>query len=364
METINVFYDFQIMLMQRFGGISRYYYELLGKINERGLAHADAFCLFNQNEYFESYFHRPRGIMRCIPGKGRINKLAMPYKSKNYDIIHPTYYDNYVLRKKKNCKVVVTVYDMIQELFTGELAPGDAERTIADKKGMIYGSDHIIAISESTKNDILRIYPDIPKSKITVIYIGSNMSGTATKKHESEFLPDKFMLFVGRRRGYKNFSGFAKAVVPLLLEDRALHLVCMGGGKFTEDEKTFFSAVSGQVHQFDTCDDRLAAAYKKAECFIFPSLYEGFGIPTLEAFYCECPVILSNTSSMPEVGGDAAVYVDPYDPVDMEQKIRMVLNDEEMRMHLIEKGLNRVGMFGWDRIAEQTVECYRSVLRT
>ena len=109
-------------------------------------------------------------------------------------------------------------------------------------------------------------------------------------------------------------------------------------------------------------DQTLSYAYSHALCFVFPSLYEGFGIPTLEAFACNCPVVLSNTSSMPEVGGDAAEYINPYDVNDMTQKIQNVLNDENLRVRMIEKGREQLKKFDWDEIAQQTIDCYKEVL--
>ena len=112
----------------------------------------------------------------------------------------------------------------------------------------------------------------------------------------------------------------------------------------------------------DTDDKTLSYAYSKAKCFVFPSLYEGFGIPTLEAFSCGCPVILSSTSSFPEVGGDAVIYANPYDEEDMREKILAVISDENLRDTLINKGRERLKLFDWDKTVAETLKCYEKLL--
>lgn len=341
------------MVMQRYGGISRYYYELLTHINKTDEATADAFCVRNNNAYFKNYFN---GVIKTpLRGIGFVNRMFIRGKIKNYDIIHPTYYNPYLI-KRKNGKLVITVYDMIHELFA-DMFPKD-DKTAQYKKRLIYAADHIIAISESTKKDILKLYSDIPENKISVIYLASNMSGNDNKIT----LPERFILFVGNRGGYKNFIPFLRSVKPIIEKDAGLYLVCIGGGAFSEEEKTLISNISGRIIQKNVFDAELAYAYSQAICFVFPSLYEGFGIPTLEAFGCNCPVVLSNISSMPEVGGDAAVYFDPTDEEDMHNKILQVVYNERLRNEMIEKGRKQLSKFSWDNTAAQTIKCYKKVL--
>lgn len=355
MDKINIYYDYQIMLAQKYGGISRYFYELYTHINDTADAHADAFCLWNKNVYFQKVFNKITDIK--MRGLGFFNRIAASKRMKNYDIIHPTYYNPYVLKHKGN-KLVITVYDMIHEIYPQMFS--SADKTSEYKKKLLYGADHIIAISESTKKDILRIYPDIPSDKITVIYLAGNLEKDFENVNIS--LPEKYILFVGNRGAYKNFNAFMKSVKPILEADAELNLVCFGGGAFNEQEKALMGDVCNQVIQLNAYDSELAYAYSKALCFVFPSLYEGFGIPTLEAFGCGCPVVLSNTSSMPEVGGDAAVYFDPSDEKDMTCKIRQVIYDESLRGKMIENGQIQFSKFRWDKITEETIECYKKVL--
>ena len=142
-KKINIFYDYQAMRMQKYGGISRYFYELLTHINETDVAHADASCIWNRNVYFEKYFHKITD--KNTRGGGFINRFFARGKIKKYDIVHPTYYHPYVLGCKRN-KLVITVYDMIHELFPDMFSKEDP--TVENKKKLLYGADHIIAISE------------------------------------------------------------------------------------------------------------------------------------------------------------------------------------------------------------------------
>lgn len=355
MDKIKVFYDYQIMLQQKFGGISRYFYELFSRINQMEDIKVDAYCYGNRNAYFEKYFGSIKD--RRILGMGFLNRFLMPKKMKGYDIIHPTYYHPYILKCKYK-KLVITVYDMIHELFP-DMFPAE-DPTKQNKKIMMDAADHIIAISESTKRDILKLYPDIPSKKISVIYIAGNLS---TKIQCANLnLPEKYILFVGNRGIYKNFKAFFNSIEPILIKDTNLHLVCIGGGPFDGEEREMIDKVSNRVIQMNAHDSELAYAYSKAICFIFPSLYEGFGIPTLEAFGCNCPVVLSNTSSMLEVGGDAAIYFDPYNQENMREKIEEVIYDTELREQMKARGQIQFSKFNWDSIVQETVSCYKNVL--
>ena len=355
---MKVIYDYQVILGQRYGGISRSYFELLQRFKSNKEIKPKVLCLFNNNAYFSQW--KNHKLYSKIRGRYRLNKIRtiMHLKIDNYDIFHPTYYDPYFLKYNKG-KLVLTVYDMIHELMP-ECFPKD-DKTAEYKELLIHKADRIIAISESTKRDILRLYPDIDEKKIAVIYIGSNFKASNTKEENASF-PTRYVLFVGNRRIYKNYDNFFESMIPILEDDKDLHLVCIGGGKFTEQELAKQKKYEDRIHQMNVDDQTLCYAYSHALCFVFPSLYEGFGIPTLEAFACNCPVVLSNTSSMPEVGGDAAEYINPRDVNDMTQKIQKVLNNEDLRVRMIEKGRKQLKKFNWDKIAQQTLDCYKEVL--
>jgi len=276
------------------------------------------------------------------------------------DIIHPTYYEPYILNRKRG-KLVITVHDMIHEIYPDYFHEEDTTRE--KKKQLIYNADGIIAISNNTKTDILKFYPDVDEEKIKVIYHANSLNTNPTNKVnlQGDF-PQKYILYVGTRGGYKNFNSFFDATKDILIEDKSMNLLCAGGGGFSDREKVMMAPISDRVHQIDVTDELLAYLYKNAECFVFPSLYEGFGIPTLEAFANGCPCIISNTSSMCEVGGDAAVYINPYDVSDIRNKISSVIYSEEKKKELRRKGIEREKLFSWDKTARETVDFYKEVL--
>lgn len=363
---MKIYYDYQILYNQKYGGISRYYFDLIRTIHQNHLAKTAIHCKFSANHYFAGYKEiRQTGAFldikaSCIRRPLRlyghlVNQEITRRCAQKADIVHLTYYNPYAL-KLKGVKKVVTVYDMIEEVKRQD---SHLDFLIEYKKKCILEADHIIAISESTKSDILHLYPDIDEEKISVIYVGTSIQELDVTAAN---LPDKYILFVGKRDGYKNFHRLFKALKPLLLRDRDLSLLCVGGGCFTEEEDRMFGENKRQVFQMDVDDVTLAAAYTKASCFVFPSLYEGFGLPTLEAFTCGCPAVISNTSSMPEVGGDAVLYFNPENEDEMRMQLEKVLNDNTLKSELIKKGRERVKLFSWETIAKQTVECYKKVL--
>ena len=359
---MKVYYDYQILLSQKYGGISRYFFELASRLRGLGVE-VSIDCIHNHNHYFKEQ------LGGCHPARGRLAGRALAFANKAralwdlrrpYDIIHPTYYDPYLLGHYSG-KLVVTVHDMIHEKYIDEY-PELGARDIKNKERMIRAADRVIAISESTKRDILAVYPDIDESKISVIHIGTAMRGNASEGKGP--LPGvRYVLFVGSRGLYKNFDRFFQAMAPILERQSGLHIMCAGGGTFSSKElKTIEGRYRERVHQMDMDDAELANAYAHAECFVFPSRYEGFGIPILEAFANGCPVVLSRSSSMPEVAGDGAEYFDPLDAEEMSERIGRVLEDGSIRALLRARGKERLKKFDWDDIAARTLECYRRTI--
>ena len=173
----------------------------------------------------------------------------------------------------------------------------------------------------------------------------------------------KYILFVGARGGYKNFTRFIEAMRKILDRRKDLHVFCAGGGAFNYEEQKNFGEYAGRIHQGGLSDLELADAYAGAECFVFPSEYEGFGIPILEAFACSCPVVCSEASCFPEVAGKSAEYFDPLNPDDMADKILGVLDDEALRKKLIVSGRGRLKIFDWDKTAAETLKCYKEAMK-
>jgi glycosyltransferase involved in cell wall biosynthesis len=280
---------------------------------------------------------------------------------KGYDLLHPTYYQPYFLSELKGKPYIITVYDMIHELYVKDYKELN-NNTVEYKKETICKANQIIAISESTKNDLLQIY-GIPENKIEVIYLGNPLEGVRSSKVEG--LPQKYILFVGSRLGYKNFIFFVSSIERLLRENTKLFLICAGGPDFSTKERMLLSKlkIGGQVKRIKfKNDNELGYIYKNALAYVLPSLYEGFGMQALEAMSMGCPVVASKTSSIPEVCGNAAVYIDPEDARSISSGVRKVLNNQELRNDLIKLGFKQVKKFSWKKMVQETLRVYEKVL--
>jgi len=370
---MKIFYDHQAFSIQDYGGVSRYFTELMKQfyldnqlLFELSLRHSNNSNLKNLS--FSNHCNFLKGIN--FTGKGpllsQINKLFTinRIKKTDFDIFHPTYYDPYFLKYTKK-PFVLTIFDMIHEIYP-EYFPW-YNRIHANKRLLAERAEKIIAISKNTKKDVIK-FLDIDPEKIEVIYLGNsiieNINKNNTEIHET-LLSSKYLLFVGNRENYKNFMFFLSSILPLFENEKEIKLICAGGGVFSAEEKQFIDRLSLQnrVIQMPANDSLLGELYSHALAFVFPSLYEGFGIPVLEAFSCKCPVICSNSSSLPEVGGDAAWYFDPENQDSIVETISEVINDESIRNRMKEEGLVRLNYFSWSRTADDTKALYSRILK-
>ena len=361
-------YDHQIFSFQKYGGVSRYFYELINNFNNDEEIQAEIHLLISNNYYlsnqeligYNNFFPNLdfRGKQRIIT---KINKIYSSYwaQKKDYDVFHPTYYDPYFLKDIGNKPFVLTVHDMIHEKFSNYFNAND--NTSRHKKLLSEKASKIIAVSEHTKKDLIEIF-DTKPSKIEVIYHGNSMisKDNVLKLATSS----RYILFVGNRSGYKNFDSFVSATARLLKHNLDLSIICAGGGKFNSSELSLFDKlnISNQVFQYNLDDDSLISLYKQADLFVFPSIYEGFGIPILEAFSCDCPVVCSNSSSLPEVAGNAAIYFDPLNINSISSTIAEVLYNSELQKKLIKNGQKRLQIFSWEKTAKKTKKVYESLL--
>jgi glycosyltransferase involved in cell wall biosynthesis len=210
-----------------------------------------------------------------------------------------------------------------------------------------------------TKNDLVRLYAVAP-DKIDVIHHGVSNALIYRGGSSPSRVPERFILVVGGRRGYKNFQGIGAPMANILRANPGLHLLCVGGGALTVDEIPVFEdrGCADRVIQLDLTDTELAWAYAHATAFVFPSLYEGFGIPILEAFANGCPAVLSNRSCFPEVADEAALYFDPDTPSQLETILMQVIGDRQLRRKLIDRAQLRLRDFSWASSAEAHMQCY------
>ncbi len=368
---MKVLFDHQIFSSQKYGGISRYFYNLNRELEKTRDISTSSVLTFSNNQYIshsEIFKHTKFFPSIDFKGKGKLmssmNKILSKRRltKKQFDVFHPTYYDPYFLKHIGSRPFVLTVHDMIHEKFGNMFSRFD--NTSKYKKLLVEKASKIIAVSENTKKDLVEMF-GTDESKVEVIYHAYNASVSIYDGYEFRMvLPEEYILFVGNRGGYKNFVRFIKGVSRLLLKNRHLCVVCVGGGGFTFQELKLFKIlkVKYQVLQLNLNDSQLCEVYKKACLFCFPSIYEGFGIPILESFYNECPVICSNTSSLPEVAKNGAIYFDPYSESSIFMAANKVLESEFVRTKLVESGLSRLKNFSWEISAVKTKTIYEDVI--
>jgi glycosyltransferase involved in cell wall biosynthesis len=373
---MRIFFDSQTFNEQKFGGISRYYTEVIRYLSKKEdvelifpLVYTDNLHLKESNVKKNNWWFAlsdleflPKKITQKLIKKGKrknTKNTIKKLKKQNFDVFIPTYYYPDFLEHIGSKPFVLTVYDMIHEIlphyFTADLF------TVKNKKILIEKADKIIAISKSTKKDILKIYPHIDETKIEVVYLSHSIKNEIAA---DVILPKDYLLFVGNRTIYKNFIFFLKSVAPLLIENPTLHIVCAGGNEFNNEEIQLIKELnlSNQIIQQNFKDYQLATYYKNARCFIFPSMYEGFGIPVLESMACGCPVVLANHSSFPEVAGDAGCYFELNNEDDLKNKIHELLNNSKYREEIVKKGFNQAQKFNWKKTADDCLEVYKKTI--
>lgn len=279
------------------------------------------------------------------------------------NILHESYFslDDYC---PVGAKRVLTVYDMIHEKFSESF--DGSSGTTNPKKIAAQRADHVICISESTRKDLMDIC-GIPREKTSVIYLGVGdvFSSTPREIDLQLDLPENFLFYVGKRGGYKNFDGFLQAFAALTSLKKEFSIVCFGGGAFTPRELAAAKDAGlkpGQLVHYAGGDDLLSAIYRRASSLVYPSIYEGFGLPPLEAMTSGCPVICSNTSSLPEVVGDAGEYFDPLSQESMIEAMENVLCSPVRRDELIVKGFMQASKFSWEKCANETMREYLKLL--
>ena len=234
--------------------------------------------------------------------------------------------------------------------------------TAIHKKNVIECATKIIAISDNTKTDIIRFY-DIDPQKIEVIPLATSLR--INTPDNTLNLPQKYILFVGNRRVYKNFTFFINSISSFLREEKDLFLVCAGGGVLSKNEIRLLEdlRIRRKVLYYPVISDgTLSYLYRKAILFAFPSLYEGFGIPVLEAFSCGCPVAASNCSSLPEVGGDAVNYFDPKNSASIQKVVEDIVHNPSVQDSLRARGYERLKLFSWEKTALNTKKVYDNLL--
>jgi len=366
---MKILFDYQIFRAQKYGGASRYFSEIAKRLSVEKGCNVEIFAPLHVNQYLLSTSNMNVTGRKIIkpPYSGyiikNINSLLTRFfvkTRKDIDIFHETYYS-----MADNCppsaKRVITVYDMIHEKFAHYFPAYDPTRK--HKTHAVNRADHVICISENTRKDLVTLL-DVPKEKTSVIYLGYPV----LKLDESiKFAKNEkpFILYVGIRNRYKNFDLLLRAYASSKLLRKEFSIVCFGGGKASSDEIKLMKTInlpSDCVIYMNGNDSVLANLYSSAKAFVYPSLYEGFGIPPLEAMSLGCPVVCANTSSIPEVVGNAAHLFDPKNESDLRNAIEKVVASSEYSARLKAKGYERIKLFSWEKCTHDTLNVYKKIL--
>src|ERR1017187_2503423 len=325
---VRLIYTPDIFSLQRVGGISRYYCELIERLPNHDCS-AKVVAGIHLNRHLRALSTRagcyvpklgPLGHYRLKFNHALCRQIAAKTPRA---VIHSTYYSEEEFPDSH--PLVLTVHDMIDELFPEQptaVPPGLKRRNCEL-------ADHIIAVSAVTKKDLIDIFRISP-DKITVIHHGGSLppaTGAASKEWNSK----KYLLYVGARGTYKNFARFLEAFAASSFLKDKFDVVAFGGGDFSAEETDLIARLNvAKKVRFVAGDDRaLASYYRNAAALVFPSLYEGFGLPVLEAMGQNCPVICSDAGSLREIGGDAVAYFDPRDVENMQQVMEQTLGSAD-----------------------------------
>lgn len=361
---MKILLDHQIFSQQRYGGISRYFANIHDSIKSLNDVEASISVLHSNNYYIRDI---PAMLNNWV-GDLLLSNNRRNYKwnkqysklvvgKNNFDVFHPTYFNPYFLKVIKK-PFVLTVHDMIYEAMPDYFPSNDP--LPYHKRLLMEKADKIIAISEKTKIDILA-YSNIKQEKIEVIHHGISFSSLNYQAVPS--LPDNYILFVGDREKYKNFHLLAEGFKILSLKYPDLKLVLAGGGPITYGDAEFLRRcnILEKTLQISASDEQLNTIYKRAICFVYPSLYEGFGLPILEAFKNECPVLLSDCSCFEEIAGNAARYFEGQSLQSLVSNLELIIEDTSIRKELARLGKEKLLDYPIDKCISKTIDVYKSI---
>lgn len=341
-------------------GIGQYTYHLMLYIPK--VDKQNEYVYFLKDEEYQLNTEMPSNVdMKIIKMPTNILweqiRLPLELKLEEVDLIHNPMFTTPFVR---GCKSIITVHDLLFLAFPGDFTVRDRLYFQILMRFAAKSADRIITVSEHSKQDIIHLLK-ISEDKVNVVYLGKSArfhpiddcKQIWNVKHEYR-IPSNFILYVGELRPRKNLSQLIKAFYKLKKAKNIRHKLVISG----PEGSTYFDLLRlvRDLHLEKEVLfagfiplEKLPALYSAADLFVYPSLYEGFGLPPLEAMACGIPVITSNVSSLPEVVGDAAIMIDPHNVDDLEKAMYEVLTNESLRCDMVRKGLARAKMFSWEK---------------
>ncbi len=348
-------------LRQRVGGVSRYFVRLAEELTSLGVDVRIHAPLHSNMHLSESRILRSDAV---TPGRLRVPRQLcgaaglVSAACWRPAIFHQSYYS---LHRAliPGAREVVTVHDMIHELepeyFANDTVTQEAKRRSVQR------ADAVICVSEATRRDLVRLI-DVDEGKLHVVHLGVDQrpAGTEVAVHRSG------ILFVGPRDRYKRFDLLLMAVAILHSEGLDVEITAFGGGVATTAETELVASLGlrpNMIKWRTGSDTALQSAYRQAAAYVCTSTIEGFGLPSLEAMASGCPTVLSRSGSLPEVGGDGALYFEPGDPTSLADALRSVLTSPQAAALAADGGLKRAAAFSWSETAKQTLAIYESLIQ-
>ena len=383
---MKILYDYQTFTSQHFGGVSKCFCEILSRYGKDILCEISIkqsknihlleselvsnldICKIDQIEFCKRFKFRGNSTLYklfnkyipLLPTAENVNQQYSIQKLKegDFDIFHPTGLNSYFIPYIQDKPLVVTIHDMMPELYPQYYGKNNYQ--VIFKKKYLERATSIVAISENTKMDLVNMLK-VPEEKIHVIYHGGPTYNICT---DTPIFNCQYFLYVGTRNAYKNFTQTIIDFGKFAQKHNDVYLICTGP-QFNNQEKIIINnnRLTGKVVHFFADDSQMNNLYSHALAFIFPSLYEGFGMPILESFAYGCPALLNNYSCFPEIAGDAALYFDSHNgKSDLVDLLEFVYANSWVRVDLIKRGIERLRNFSWDKSAKQLCSLYTSLL--
>jgi glycosyltransferase involved in cell wall biosynthesis len=362
---MRLLYDGRVFQFQRAGGINRYFAEIISGLPADWEPVVTGVIDFGANV--------PRHVRLSTPvgpkfWPGRLSRQVCerwwrPNLVGSVDLLHPTYYDlsSGLDLAAFRCPVVTTVHDMIYARYADQIC--GSETIVTAQREAVLRADRIVCVSKATEEDLLRFIPEA-SGKTEVVYHGSSFPVSDDSQAETIFEQPTF-LFVGGRAGYKNFLFLLRAFAKACQSLPKLRLYVAGSALIDEERwQMHFLGISDRVTVFVHPDEAtLQELYRKSVALLYPSRHEGFGIPPLEAMACRTIPITANTTSLPEVMGDAGIMLDPTNEEAWVDAILSCARGALDRSTLLAKGIERSKQFSWRRTVDEHIALYRSLAR-
>lgn len=384
---MKVLYDYQAFTMQYFGGVSKSFCELISHFPEdvsveigvvqsnnihlvqSGLCPMLKAVRFDYKTFLPHFHFKGKGrlylwfnrLFPSFPSVEHLNKRKSIelLQSGSFDVFHPTFFDDYFLPYLNGKPFVLTIHDMMPELFPQYFSRKDLQ--IVGKRKLVERADAIITVSEHTKQDLVEILR-VPENKINVVYHGSPVYETYT---QNALIDKPYFLYMGTRDKYKNFYQLIVDFGEFSKKYEKALLVCTGS-EFTLQEKEMFRKynIVDKVIHYPATDENVKNLYANAIAFVYPSLYEGFGMPILEAFAYGCPVLLNNKSCFPEIAGNAGIFfLSDNGGSDLVEKLEIAFSwSDEERKSIIQLGYEKLKFYSWQKSAKQLKDLYESII--